>query len=201
MFIIFFKMGKTLEELFGRHYLSTEQLMSQSIPFSKIDKWLSDGSIIKIDRGVYGLSNVKKDDFALIQYRYDRCIFSGITALSLHGLSDHISESYHITLPQGYNPSSLKDCPWELSITRSVPKIYDLGKTEIATEQGNEITVYDKERSLCDILRGRGMPPFIVKAAMKRYFTSSDRDPDLLRYYAEELRVSDRITFYLELYT
>ena len=194
-------MGKTLEELFGRHYLSTEQLMCQGVPFSRIDRWLSDGSIKKIDRGVYGLPNVKHDDFALIQYRYDRCIFSGITALSLHGLSDHISESYHITLPQGYNPSSLKDCPWELSITRSVPKIYDLGKTEIATEQGNVITVYDKERSLCDILRGRGMPPFIVKAAMKRYFTSYDKDPDLLRYYAEELRVSDRITFYLELYT
>ena len=193
-------MGKTLEELFGRHYLSTEQLMCQGVPFSRIDRWHSDGSIKKIDRGVYGLSNVKKDDFALIQYRYDRCIFSGITALSLHGLSDHISESYHITLPQGYNPSSLKDCPWELSITRSVPKIYDLGKTEIATEQGNVITVYDKERSLCDILRGRGMPPFIVKAAMKRYFTSYDKDPDLLRYYAEELHVSDRVSFFLELH-
>ena len=194
-------MGKTLEELFGRHYLSTEQLMCQGVPFSRIDRWLSDGSIKKIDRGVYGLSNVKKDDFALIQYRYDRCIFSGITALSLHGLSDHISESYHVTLPQGYNPSSLKDCPWELSITRSVPEIYDLGKTKNITEQGNEITVYDKERSLCDILRGKGMPPFIVKAAMKRYFSSPDRDPELLRYYAEELHVSDRVSFFLELYT
>ena len=52
MFIIFFKMGKTLEELFGRHYLSTEQLMCQGVHFSRIDRCLSDGSIKKIDRGV-----------------------------------------------------------------------------------------------------------------------------------------------------
>ena len=68
------------------------------------------------------------------------------------------------------------------------------------TEQGNEITVYDRERSLCDILRGKGMPPFIVKAAMKRYFTSSDKNPDILRTYAEELHVSDRVSFFLVLY-
>ena len=194
-------MEKGPGEVFGKGYKTTEQLMCQGIPFSRINEWLSSGRIEKVDRGVYALPNAKRDELALIQYRYDRCIFSGITALSIHGLSDHISESYHVTFPQGYNPSSLKDCPWELSITRSVPKIYDLGKTEIATEQGNVITVYDKERSLCDILRGRGMPPFIVKAAMKRYFTSSNRDPDLLRYYAEELHVSDRVSFFLELYT
>ena len=193
-------MEKTLEELFGRHYLSTEQLMSQDVPFSKIDKWLSEGVIEKIDRGVYGLHNAKKDDFALIQYRYDRCIFSGITALSLHGLSDHISDSYHVTLPQGYNPSSLKECPWELSITRSVPRIYDLGKTIITTEQGNEITVYDKERSLCDILRGKGMPPFIVKTAMKRYFNSLDMNRELLLNYAETLHVVEKIHWYLDNY-
>lgn len=193
-------MGKTLEELFGRHYLSTGQLMSQGVPFSKIDKWLSEGVIEKIDRGVYGLHNAKKDDFALIQYRYDRCIFSGITALSLHGLSDHISDSYHVTLPQGYNPSSLKECPWELSITRSVPRVYDLGKTIITTEQGNEITVYDKERSLCDILRGKGMPPFIVKAAMKRYFNSLDMNRELLLNYAETLHVVEKIHWYLDNY-
>ena len=193
-------MPKTPEEIFQGHYLSTEQLMCQSIPFSQIGKWLSSGRIEKIDRGVYCLPNTQRDDLALLQYRYDKCIFSGITALSLHGLTDHISEYYHVSFPQGYNPSSLKDCPWNISITRSVPKIYGLGIMKMRTKTGNEISVYDKERSLCDILRGKGLPPFIVRTAMKRYFNSSDKDISKLKEYAQLLHVSDRIDRFIEMY-
>ena len=193
-------MEKTAKDVLKKGYSTTEQLMCQGIPFSRIDHWLSSGEIEKADRGVYCLPGTKRDELALIQYRYDRCIFSGITALSLHGLSDHISESYHVTLPQGYNPSSLKDCPWNLTITRSVPRIYELGRIEFTDAENNTISIYDRERSLCDIVRGKGMSPFIVKTAMKRYFSSSDKDLNLLRFYAEELHVSDRIAWYSELY-
>ncbi|MBO4552529.1 MAG: type IV toxin-antitoxin system AbiEi family antitoxin domain-containing protein [Candidatus Methanomethylophilaceae archaeon] len=193
-------MEKGPGEVFGKGYKTTEQLMCQGIPFSRINEWLSSGRIEKVDRGVYALPNAKRDELALIQYRYDRCIFSGITALSIHGLSDHISESYHVTFPQGYNPSSLKDCGWNLSVTRSLPKIYDLGATTVTNEQGNEIRVYNRERSLCDILRGKGMPPFIVKTAMRRYFNTPDRDVDLLRSYSEKLHVKDRMESFIELY-
>lgn len=193
-------MEKTAKDVLKKGYSTTEQLMCQGIPFSRIGHWLSSGEIEKADRGVYCLPGTKRDELALIQYRYDRCIFSGITALSLHGLSDHISESYHITLPQGYNPSSLKDCPWNLTITRSVPRIYELGKMDFTDDENNTISIYDRERSLCDIVRGKGMSPFIVKTAMKRYFNSSDKDLNLLRSYAEELHVSDRIAWYSELY-
>ena len=193
-------MPKTPEEIFQGHYLSTEQLMCQNIPFSQIGKWLSSGRIEKIDRGVYCLPNTQRDDLALLQYRYDKCIFSGITALSLHGLTDHISEYYHVSFPQGYNPSSLRDCPWNISVTRSIPKIYGLGIMKMRTKTGNEISVYDKERSLCDILRGKGLPPFIVKTAMKRYLTSFERDTDLLMQYAEILHVSDRVANYIDMF-
>jgi len=187
-------------DIFRTGYMTTRQLMCQGVPFSRIDGWLKEGSVEKADRGVYCLPGTKRDEFALIQYRYDRCIFSGITALSVHGLTDHISESYHVTFPQGYNPSSLNDCPWNLLITRSVPKVYGLGMTRIKTAVGNEINVYDKERSLCDILRGKGMPPFIVKTAMKRYFHSDERDEAKLMEYARILHVADRIDRYLDIY-
>ena len=188
------------KDIFGKGYMTTQQLMCQGIPFSRIDEWLREGSVEKADRGVYCLPGTKKDDLALIQCKYDRCIFSGITALSIHGLTDHISDSYHVTFPQGYNPSSLKDCLWNLSITRSVQKIYELGRMTVRTKNGNDVTVYDRERSLCDILRGKGMPPFIVKTAMRRYFDSYENDSSRLKEYAEILHVSDRIERYLDIY-
>ena len=187
-------------DIFKKGYMTTEMNMSQGIPFNRIDEWLSSDKIEKADRGVYCLPGTKRDELALIQYRYDRCIFSGITALSLHGLSDHISEYHHVTLPQGYNPSSLKDCPWKISVTRSVPKIYELGKTTIETDYGNTVNVYDKERSLCDVLRGKGMSPFIVRTAMKRYLTSPEKDTGLLLDYADTLHVKDRVIRYIDLF-
>ena len=193
-------MGKTPKDVFGKGYLTTEQLMCQGIPFNRIDEWLSSGLIRKADRGVYCLPGTEDDEYALIQRRYDRCIFSGITALSLHRLSDHISENYHVTFPQGYNPSSLKECQWNISVTRCIPEIYGLGRITIITENENEIAVYDKERSLCDIVRGKGMAPFIVKTAMKRYFDDPERDEQRLISYSERLHVKDRILRYCELY-
>ena len=187
-------------DIFGKGYMTTERIMSQGIPFNRIDEWLSSGQIEKADRGVYCLPGTKKDELALIQYRYDKCIFSGITALSLHGLSDHISEYHHISLPQGYNPSSLRNNDLKISVTRSVPKIYELGRTAIETEYGNTVNVYDKERSLCDVLRGKGMSPFIVRTAMKRYLTSPERDTELLLNYSEILHVKDRVIRYIEMF-
>ena len=186
-------------DIFNKGYMTTEMIMSQGIPFNRIDEWLSTGQIEKVDRGVYCLPGTKMDELALIQYRYDKCIFSGITALSLHGLTDHISEYLHVTLPQGYNPSSLKDS-LKISVTRSVPKIYDLGRTTVETEYGNMVNVYDEERSLCDVLRGKGMSPFIVKTAMKRYLTSPKRDTDLLLQYAETLHVTDKVANYIDVF-
>ena len=186
--------------VFKSGYMTTEQLMSQGVPFSRINEWLSSGEIEKADRGVYCLPGSKTDELALIQHRYNKCIFSGITALSLHGLTDHISEYYHVSFPQGYNPSSLKNCPWKISVTRSVPKIYEHGRIEMKTSAGNTISVYDKERSLCDILRGKGLPPFIVKTAMKRYFNSFDKDVSKLKEYAQVLHVTDRVEQYLSFY-
>jgi len=199
MFIISIIMISDPRDIFGKGYMTTQQLMCQGVHFSRIDGWLREGSIEKVDRGVYCLPGTKRDDLALIQYRYDRCIFSGITALSIHGLTDHISESYHITFPQGYNPTSLNDCPWNLSITRSVPKIYDLGRTTLQTKNGNDIITYDKERALCDIFRGKGMAPFIIKTVMKRYLSDSDKNLESLMQYAETLHVKDRVSRFLEL--
>ena len=193
MFIISITMISDPKDIFGKGYMTTQQLMCQGIPFSRIDGWLREGSIEKADRGVYCLPGTKRDDLALIQYRYDKCIFSGITALSLHGLTDHLSDSYYVTFPQGYNPSSLKDCSWNLSVTRSLPKIYDLGIEEFKTVQGNTVNVYDMERTICDVLRGKGIAPFILKTAFKRYMGRPDKDLNRLSSYADILHVKEKI--------
>lgn len=187
------------ESIFNKGYLSTEEIMSQNIQFATIRNWENEGLIIKIDRGLYSLPYTKKDILAIMQHRYNRFIFSGITALNLHGLSDHISERIHVTSPKGYNPSSLKGCEWPLSITRVIPELYDLGISEMTTSEGNIVKVYDRERTLCDIMRGKGISSYLINNAMRAYFRSDDTEPDRIMDYAEKLHVRSKIEPYVEM--
>lgn len=187
-------------KIFGKGYMTTEELMSQNIPFSMISRWVSDNKIVRIDRGLYSLPGSERDELALISRRYDRGVFSGITALPLLGLSDHVSERFYMTFPKGYNPSSLKDCGWNLSITRVLPKLYDLGLTETRTPCGNVVPVYDRERTLCDLFRGNGTSSYISNEAMKRYFRSGSTDIPRLREYSDILRVRQKIEPYIRMF-
>lgn len=184
------------QNVFGKGYMTTEQIMCQNVPFSLIREWEENGLIIKADRGLYSLPGAERDELGLICGRYGKAVFSGITALSLWKMIDHISERYYVTFPKGYNPASLKDCGWNLSVTRVLPEIYDLGLTEIATPQGNTVRVYDRERTLCDILRGKGISPYLTNIAVKNYLKSKDRDVRKLLSYSDALHVRKRIEPY-----
>ena len=184
---------------FTNPHMTAKGLMCQGVPFSTISEWLSKGLIVRTERGVYSLPGTKDDVYALIQGRYRRCVFSGITALNLLGLSNHVSERYHVTFPKGYNPSSLDSSPWKLSVTRSVPEIYDLGICTVTTPGGDDVRVYCRERALCDMFRGKGLPAFIVSNAMRTYMSSDSRDTELLMSYAERLHVSDRVRIFTEM--
>ena len=117
----------------------------------------------------------------------------------IHGLTDHRSENFYMTFPKGYNPSSIKNNDWHIEIKRVLPELYDLGITESVTEHGNVVKVYDRERTICDILRGHGISPYIMSKALKRYFRSGTIDIDKLRLYAEKLHVSSKIERYIEI--
>lgn len=188
------------ENIFGKRYLTTKFLMNQNIPFNRIREWECEGRIVKMDRGLYSLPGTETDVLALIQNRYDRCVFSGITALSIHGLTNHVSENCYVTFPKGYNPSSIRECVWDLSISRSIPRIFEAGIETKITKNGNAVRVYNKERTLCDSLRGNGLPPFILNSAMRMYLEGDGRDVDSLLMYADLLRVRNKAETFIRLY-
>ena len=85
-----------------------------------------------------------------------------------------------------------------LIVKRVVPKNYEFGRIEIASPSGNPIRVYNLERTLCDILRGRGSDVQIVGEAMKRYAASKDKNIHKLMQYADQLRVKPKVLRYME---
>ena len=53
---------------------------------------------------------------------------------------------------------------------------------------GNPLRVYDKERTILDILGSKRILPYLVEEAVYDYYTDSDADFDRLVHYAEQMK-------------
>lgn len=161
-------------------------------------KYLTDiGKLERSARGVYILPEVWDDEIYNLQVQFKRGIFSGETALFLNDLSDRTPNSYQMTFPIGYNVTSLKN--ENVKAVRAAKKLYELGIITVLTPGGNPVRAYNKEKTLCDILRGRSNTDIqIVSDAFKQYVRSENINIPLLSKYAKILRVEKKLRSYLE---
>ncbi len=176
--------------------ITTAQLTAAGIHRSALQKLVEAGELYRYDRGIYLKNDTWEDDLYLLQKKYRRGIYSHDTALYLHGYSDRTPLQYTMTFPKGYNTPSLKQEP--VIIKRVVPDNYSYGIEEIISPCGNRIYAYDLERTLCDILRGKGGDIQTINDAMKRYAASKEKDLFKLMQYAEQLRVKPKVLHYME---
>ena len=186
---------KMLEENNG--FITSAQVTEAGLQRRMLGELAEAGAIYRVERGIYALPDVREDEMYFLQYRFAKGVFSNETALYLHGLSDRTPQAYTLTFPQGYNASGLKKHNARVKFV--MPEIYDLGITETPSPCGNAIRVYDKERTLCDIVKGNNSCDIqLVNQAMKAYAGSLDKDMAKLIAYAERLRVKPKILRYME---
>lgn len=174
----------------------TRDVSGCGIHRSALQKLTASGEFYRAARGIYVREGEWEDEFFLLQQRYRRGVFSHATSLYLHGYSDRVPLSFQMTFPKGYNSPSLKE--ENVCVTRVSAENYNLGISEIETPAGNTVRAYDLERSLCDVLRGKGDDIQIVQAAMKKYACSKERDISKLMRYARQLRVEPKVRNYME---
>ena len=160
-------------------------------------KLCKEDKIIRIVKGQYILPDDLQDELLSIANRTDRIIFSHETALFLHGISDRTPFEHTITAPSGCIPSAAIKS--ECKVYYIKPELFDLGRTVLRTPMGNEVPVYDLERTVCDVVRSRnklGTETFL--SALKLYAASPKKDLNRLNTYAKELRVANVLHQYLE---
>lgn len=158
-----------------------------------------DGKIERLRPGLYQLKGDLVDDFVLISSNSKRIIFSNQTALFLHDLSDRSPGTFHISVPQGYNASHIKNRYDDLQVHYVKKNLFELGKEEIETPLGNLVSVYDIDRTICDIIINRdNLDRQIFTGAIKKYFNASNGDFRRLIKYARVLGIESEIRNYIE---
>ena len=161
-------------------------------------KYLADiGKLQLSERGVYTLPEVWDDEFFAIQNRFKRGIFCCDTALFLWGMTDRTPSKFRMTFPSTYNVTNAKK--EGIICSQAVERLYELGLTEVETPSHNIVRAYNRERTLCDILRKTNQADIqIITQAFKEYAKLPDKNIPLLSEYSKLLRVGEKVRSYLE---
>ncbi len=175
----------------------TSQMMNdREIPSIYLTRMVKEGTLQRVDRGIYSTDKVMLDEYYLLYQKNQRAIFSFSSALYLHGLTDRIPYQMEITLPSTYNSSHIKE---NVIIHKVIEKYYSLGRTIKKTMFGNEVACYDMERTICDLVRFRSkIDVEIFRKAINGYKIHPNRDFLKLRQYSKVFKISSKINELLD---
>ena len=153
--------------------------------------------LIKLDRGVYGLPQTRKDIYFDEQNRYKKGIYFSLSALYLLGYVDEYVDKLYLAFPQTYNTTKAKNRG--IICMNQAPSNYEVGAIEIKTPQNNIVKVYCIERTLCELIRDNDIPKSIIKQSFIKYFRNSDANIDKLKAFAKMFNCENKTNTIIDL--
>ena len=163
-------------------YITREDIDKANIPSWFLSDYVKKNKLIKVAPGFYATESYIPDEYFILQRRFQKYIFSGVSALYLHKLTDRTPDFIDVTAPQGYNPTRSRID--SLIIHKiSNEDLYKLGITEAETMFGNTVKVYDEERTICDVIKHRDKydAETFIKA-IKLYIKKTNNQLKLFKY-------------------
>ncbi len=189
---------KTLAENNG--IITTAQARALGIRKNIFNELLSQGRLVKIATGLYALPNADIDEYLYFQHRLPQGVFSHDTAAYLHGLVTRMPLTYTMMVKSGTNVSRIAEKGSTIIFRYIQPQLLDIGKTSIFTPFNSQVNVYDKERTILDVIKDKDkMDSEIVNQALNNYFKSEDKNLFKLSQYAIQLKRETLLRHYTEI--
>lgn len=189
----------TLQELLEKQngYLDTATASNMGFSRQFVYEFAKRNNLERVAHGVYASEDAWPDEMYVLSLKNRGMVYSHESALYLHGLIEKEPEKDTVTVRYGYNATHLRKKG--LKVTTAIDEIFDLGISSALTVWGNQVTVYDKERTICDIVRNKEkMDVQVFQTALKEYMKSKDKKIPILMQYAAQLGVESKIRSYTE---
>ena len=151
----------------------------------------------KIGPGMYASPFEFVDELLVLCKRCPCGVISHDEALFHYGLIDREPFSHSITVYSGYNASRLKKAGYTVFYVDK--SLLELGKDSVIDNLGNQIPMYDMERTIVDMFRNRSK--FEIQdfsTALKTYVKRADKDLSKLSEYAKVFHVEKILRSHLE---
>ena len=164
------------------------------IPYRQLMKFIKNGTIIRLKRGVYQwLDGIDKDEVEILFELIPEAILCRESALLYHGYTDRTPHYFSIALKRDSNKSKAKLSYPLVKAYYLNPQYLDVGLME-GDINGVSVRVYNKERTICDVLRySNKLDQEIINKAIQAYVKDPEKNIALLINYGNILRVSKKI--------
>ena len=151
-----------------------------------------------IDRGIYLLTGEIVDVYYKLQLINQNAVFSLATALYFHNLSDRIPLIIDLTVPHNYSGSLANN--QNISLNYVHKNILHLGVITIKTNFNNEITIYDIDKTICDIIKNEfKIDAEIFSRALQLYVVSKSKNLNNLIKYSKQMKVEKKVNQYMKI--
>lgn len=187
-----------MNNLAQTHEILTPQLATK-VGLTKFEfyKYVKANEYEQVRHGVYAAKDTWIDELAMLHRRCPMGVFSHDEAFYYYGLTDREPLVHTLTIYSGYNVHRLKEDGYKVYTVKK--ELLDVGKQIVKSNQGNEIPMYDLERTICDLVRSRSsIEVQDFNAVLKAYVGRKDKDLNKLMKYAKLFRVDKIIRNYME---
>ncbi len=145
--------------------------------------------IERVGKGIYAHKDYFPDMLRVYQMDNSKLIYSHETAAYLHDLTDRFPRIFSVTTESGYHLRK-KD---KLKVHYIKKDLFKLGIEEIKNASGNIIKSYDKERTVCDIIRNKDKIELQVYAEIIQNYFNGKVKLNKLSRYAKKLGISNKV--------
>lgn len=187
-----------LKELEESGIVTSQFVRESEIPSVYLTRLIEKRQIQRVARGIYISQDDLIDDWYVFQMQFKIPIYSHLSALFLHNLTDLIVHEKEVTVYSGYNVHGFKDPSIKVHYIHR--RLFDLGVTNRVTQFGNPVKVYDMERTICDLIRNRDeIPSEVFSDGIRRYGRSPNKRIQTLTEYAKEMKILKKVQKIMEI--
>ena len=177
--------------------IRTADVVHAGISRTTLGTLVKNGNLERIAHGQYIRPDNMTDELYLLQQRSYKIVFSHETALFLHDMAERTPLQHSLTIPSNSKLSPVLSEGCKIYYVK--PELYGLGRCTVKSKMGNDVIVYDAERTICDILRSRSrIDSQTFAEAIKSYAIRKNQNWNRLREYAEAFHVTKLLRQYLE---
>ena len=189
---------KTPEEIVDDSgILLTKNAIEAGISKHALYNFIRDNGFEKAAHGVYASPETWEDENYILSLRCPQGVLSHDEALYYHGLTDREPLQKTITIYTGYGTSRMVADGIKVFTVKK--ELLDIGKEIVKTSYGHDIPLYNRERTICDLICSKNR--FEIQdfqTALKTYIMGKNKHLNRLMEYAKLFHVDKKIREYME---
>lgn len=188
-----------LEESYG-NYITSAELNKENITRTELNALLDNNYLKKASRGLYYFDdNYKNLEIYEVNKFEKNAILNLYSAIFYHNLSSHIIKNWDVAIINNRRPSKAAESK-NIKYHYVKPELFNIGLMEFRINK-NDIRIYDKERTICDVIKYRNIiDPYIYGEVIRNYFNSKNKNISNLKNYGELLKVNSIVNMYMEVF-